>query len=63
VVIVTLIVRKEKSYFGVMRITHTEDAVNFQLELEEDPQKLEQADQVIFKVVSDGLNARGGNTD
>ena len=63
VVIVFLIVRKETSYFGVMRITHGEDVTGILLELDRDPTELEKADQVIFKVVTDGLNARGGNTD
>jgi hypothetical protein len=63
VVIVALLVRKSTSYSGIMRITHTPDSIGFQLELEDDPATLEQADQVVFKVVSDGLNNRVGNMD
>ena len=59
VVIVWLLIRKVNSYSGTMRITNTPDAISFQLELDDDPAKLEQADQVIFKVVSDGLNNAG----
>ena len=63
VVIVYLIVRKEVSYSGKIRVLNAPNGMTFSLELDEDPTELEKADQVIFKVVTDGLNARGGNTD
>jgi len=63
VVIVFLLVRKTTSYSGTIKVLNAPNGMTFSLELDQDPTELEQADQVIFKVVSDGLNARGGNTD
>ena len=63
VVIVALLVRKETSYSGKMRIVPTPTGMAFSLELEDDPHDFIDASEVKFKVVKDELNARGGNTD
>jgi hypothetical protein len=63
VVIVALLRFKFKSAAGTIRVFNTPDAISFQLELDRDPKELQHVDQVIFKVVTDGLNNRGVNTD